>query len=226
MRGGARMVAAGAAAAGAGQQLAASTLVPCKTPRPVSPPNPNAPAPPPHLQAQHLGRLHRGLARVLALAQLLQPPQARRDPLLVGAAPRDVAADRGVLGELPGLKVGAHHLAGPEAALGDHVLRVSQHVPEDADLGRHVDCVVGRAPEARGAQAVAVKARADLLAVGEDEQRGAVPALLQAPGVGEGRGAGARGRGGAGQGRGSSGAPLAWASQCHRRPRSRRAGHP
>jgi len=35
-------------------------------------------------------------------------------------------------------------------------------------------------PEARGAQAVAVEAAANLLAVGEDEQGGAVPALLQA----------------------------------------------
>lgn len=47
-------------------------------------------------------------------------------------------------------------------------------------LAGDVDGVVGGAPEARRAQAVAVEPRADLGAVAEHEQRGAVPALLQA----------------------------------------------
>ena len=93
---------------------------------------------------------------------------------------RHLLGHLGVLLELARLQVGLDHHAGAEAALGDDVSRVGDSVAEDANLGRDVDVVVGGAPEARGAEAVAVEPAPELLAVGEDEQRGSVPSLLHA----------------------------------------------
>lgn len=75
--------------------------------------------------------------------------------------------------------VSQHHLSGTQAALGHHVGGIGDLVAQHTDLRGHVDGVVSSAPEACGAQAVAVEAGADAAAVGEDQQRGAVPALLQ-----------------------------------------------
>mmetsp|Transcript_18872 Transcript_18872/g.47860 ORF Transcript_18872/g.47860 Transcript_18872/m.47860 type:complete len:1344 (-) Transcript_18872:168-4199(-) len=132
------------------------------------------------LQLEQRRGVHGGLSEEGGLAQVAQRAQRRLQPLLVGLALGNGARDVGVLVELAALQVSHHHLARPQAALGHDVAGVGDDIAQHANLGRDIDHVVAGAPEAGRAQAVAVQARADLLAVGEHEQRGAVPALLQA----------------------------------------------
>ena len=102
------------------------------------------------------------------------------EPGLVVAAARHLLGHLGVLLEVARLEVRLDHLAGAEATLGDDVLGVGDDVAEDANLRRDVDVVIRGAPETSGAETVAVEAAAELLAVGEDEEGGAVPRLLHA----------------------------------------------
>lgn len=131
----------------------------------------------------------RAIGRGVHVAEPAQPLQ----PLLVGPPLGDLLGDLGGLVELPVLEVGEDHLAGAQTALGHDAAGVLKDplLAEDADLRCHVGHVVVRHPEAGGAEAVAVEAGADVLAVGEDEQGGAVPALLEAlPELVEGDGLG------------------------------------
>jgi hypothetical protein len=100
------------------------------------------------------------------------------EPRLVIAPRGDLLRHLGVFEELARLEICLDHLPRPEPPLGDDVLRVADDVAEDAHLGGDVDVVVRGAPEARGPEAVAVEPASELLAVGEDEERGAVPRLL------------------------------------------------
>eukprot|EP00967_Tisochrysis_lutea_P137933 scaffold248300_cov24-Tisochrysis_lutea.AAC.2 len=61
-----------------------------------------------------------------------------------------------------------------------HMVNPTQPGPVSPHLGRNIDEVVLGLPEARRAQAVAVQARAHLLAIAEHQQGGSVPALLNA----------------------------------------------
>lgn len=118
--------------------------------------------------------------RAVEGARLLEANHAARQPLRVRRRRRHLPRDGGVLFERAGGEVDGDHHAGAEAALRDDVPRIGQHVAQHARLRRHVHEAVVGAPEAGGAQAVAVEARAECLAVAEHQQRGAVPRLLQA----------------------------------------------
>jgi hypothetical protein len=117
-------------------------------------------------QRQRRSRLGDRLARGDAAQAVAQPfavRPTRREPRL------DV-----VVGLEAPARVDADHLAGPEAPPGDGPGEV-----HDAGLGRADDEPVARHRIAEGTEAVAVEARADALAVGEDETRRTVPRLGQ-----------------------------------------------
>ncbi len=111
---------------------------------------------------------------VLAVREVLEPDQAGVQPLVVGVLGRQLALDLLVLDDPVLGGVDQEHPAGLQATLADHGGRVDV---EDADLGRQDDEAVVGDPVARGAQAVAVQDRADLVAVGEDHAGRAVPGL-------------------------------------------------
>ena len=94
------------------------------------------------------------------------------DPLAVGPGAGELVLQFLVVHDAALLEVDQEHLAGLQAPLPhDAVLRDGQH----AGLGGHHHQVVIGHAVARGAQAVAVQRRADLLAVGEDHGRRAIP---------------------------------------------------
>mmetsp|Transcript_15003 Transcript_15003/g.40466 ORF Transcript_15003/g.40466 Transcript_15003/m.40466 type:complete len:533 (+) Transcript_15003:2899-4497(+) len=132
------------------------------------------------LQPQQRGRIHGGVCQEVGLAQVRQSAQAGLQHLLVRQPAGNLAADLRILHECAALKVSHHHLARTQAPLGHNLLRVAQHIVQHTDLGRNIDEVVLGLPEARRAQAVAVQARAHLLAIAEHQQGGSVPALLNA----------------------------------------------
>ena len=96
------------------------------------------------------------------------------DPLTVGPGAGELVLQFFVVHDAALLEVDQEHLARLQAPLlDDAVLRDGQH----AGLGGHHHQVVICHAVARGAQAVAVQRGADLLAVGEDHGRRAVPGL-------------------------------------------------
>ena len=101
------------------------------------------------------------------------------EPLAVGSLRGKVTLDLLVRTELARLKVERDHVARAEPPLAHHLAVVHLddarlgHEPEEPILGQQV---------ARGAQPIAIERGAELLAVAEDEECGAVPRLLQ-PGV-------------------------------------------
>lgn len=91
---------------------------------------------------------------------------------------------------------GGAHLAGAEASFLDDV---GVRDVDDPRLTHHAHEPVVGAEEARGAEAVAVELRAELLAVAEGEERRAVPRLRRrGKGGRRGSGAGERAEGGGG----------------------------
>ena len=97
-------------------------------------------------------------------------------PVLVRVLGGQGRLDLFVLDEAAGGRVGQEDAAGLQPPLPDHRGRVDV---EDADLaGQHDQAVAGH-PVPPGAQAVAVEHRADHRAVGERDQRRAVPRLHQ-----------------------------------------------
>ncbi len=97
-------------------------------------------------------------------------------PVLVRVLGRQRALDLGVVDDPPGGGVDEEHPARLQPALLDD--RARRHV-QHADLGGEHDQPVLGDPAAGGAQAVAVEHGADDGAVGEADQRGAVPRLHQ-----------------------------------------------
>ena len=112
----------------------------------------------------------------VTLGEILEAQQARVDPLVVRVRGGEGGLDLLVLDDPPGHGVHEEHPAWLEAALADD-RRLLQF--EHADLGcEHDEAVVGHPITAR-TQAVAVEHRADLAAVGERDERGAVPRFHQ-----------------------------------------------
>ncbi|MDF3022347.1 MAG: hypothetical protein K0Q92_3650 [Steroidobacteraceae bacterium] len=108
--------------------------------------------------------------------QILEMHQVLLEPLGVRALVDDLLLDLFVFDDAAQLGVHEEHAARLQAALAHDVLgRELEH----AGLGGHdADVVLGHVVAAR-AQAVAVEHRADALAVGEADVRGAVPRLHQ-----------------------------------------------
>ncbi|EWC59048.1 hypothetical protein UO65_5657 [Actinokineospora spheciospongiae] len=126
------------------------------------------------LLAGHQRRVRGHLA--LAGGQRLQRQQALADPLAVGVLRGQRALDLLVVDDPPLGGVDEEHPARLQPSLADDRGRVDvQH----ADLRRQHDQPVLGHPVAGRAQAVAVEHGADLGAVGERHQRGAVPGLHQ-----------------------------------------------
>ena len=123
-----------------------------------------------------LAQLGRGEDLALAGGQVVEVHQAGVQPVRVRVLRGQCALDLGVVDDPPGLGVDQEHPARLQPALADH--RRRGHV-EHADLGRQHDQPVLGDPPARGPQAVAVEHRTDHVAVGEGDQRGAVPRLHQ-----------------------------------------------
>ena len=101
------------------------------------------------------------------------------EPLAVGSLRGKVTLHLLVLTELARLKVERDHVARAEPPLAHHLAVVDL---DDARLGHEPEEPILGLQVARGAQSVAIERRAELLAVAEDEESGAVPRLLQ-PGV-------------------------------------------
>ena len=118
-----------------------------------------------------------GVHDVLALGDVVEVHQAGVQPLVVGVLGRELGLDLLVLDDPVLLGVDEEHPARLEAALADHGGRVEV---EHTDLGGQDDQAVVGDPVARGAQAVAVEDRADLVAVGEDDAGRPVPRLHEA----------------------------------------------
>ncbi len=98
-------------------------------------------------------------------------------PVLVREAPGGVLLHGPVVQQLPGLQIHRHHLARTEAPLLDHGLAAEIH---NAGFRSHDhEPIRGGAPTGRS-QSIAIQGGAHPLAVGEHQQGGAVPGLLDA----------------------------------------------
>ena len=122
--------------------------------------------------AQRRGRDDLALAR----RQVVEVDQAGVQPVLVRLLGGQRALDLGVVDDAAGGGVDQEHAARLQPALPHH--RTRRHV-QHADLGGQRDEPVLGDPVPGRAQAVAVEHRADHGAVGEADQRGAVPRLHQ-----------------------------------------------
>ena len=99
-------------------------------------------------------------------------------PFAVRETRGDFLRDFRIFLELARLQISVNHHTRAETALGDDIGRVGHDITEDTNFRGDVDVIIGRAPEARRAQPVAVEAGAELLAIGEDEQRWTIPRFL------------------------------------------------
>ena len=110
------------------------------------------------------------------------------EPFAIRRLLREVELRVDVLLEDARLEVEGDHVARAQAALAHYILVVDL---DHTSLRHEADQAVLRLQEARGAQSVTVELRAQLLAVAEDEEGGAVPRLLhtyERGGIGEGTG--------------------------------------
>ena len=112
----------------------------------------------------------------LAVRQVVQVDEAGVQPVLVGMLGGEDGLDLFVLDDPAGGRVGEEDAARLEAAAAHDAGGLDV---EHADLGGEDDQAVGGDPVPAGAQAVAVEHGADHGAVGERDQRGAVPGLHQ-----------------------------------------------
>ena len=98
------------------------------------------------------------------------------EPLAVGSAAGKLHLQFFVGNEAAGKEIHQEHFARLQAALVLDVCRFDRQHP---DLGRHDDLVVVGQVVTRGAQAVAVEHRADVVAIGEHDGSGPVPGFHQ-----------------------------------------------
>ena len=118
-----------------------------------------------------------GLALVLRRRQVLQLDQVVVQPAAVRLARAYLGLDLLVIHDPALVRVHEQHAARLKPPLVEDVLRIDL---ERAGLGRHDDEAVLGDGVARWPEAVAVEHRADALAVGERDRRGAVPRLHDA----------------------------------------------
>ncbi len=128
-----------------------------------------------HLLEHRQGVAIEGFRRQPGIDEIgLQIPHALLEPRLVRVPALQEIVDPLGVHELRGLQIERQHLAGPELALLDHVLRFV--IPDARFRGDGDVPVLGDDP-AGGAQPVAVQGAAGVAAVGEYDAGRAVPGL-------------------------------------------------